>query len=134
MRYFKPALFALLIGTFVGSAVFSLLWLAEQGALGAANFFGQLAAMSLYGLLFAMPIVCLYGIPLYALLDWLRLTSWVTAFLFGSLPGVCWVLWMRGSWVDPILINGISIAMVFHMIMRRLANKPLQSDAPKVRA
>lgn len=130
--YFKAAVFALVVGTFVGSIVVSVVWLAVQRDFSAANFGGSVAAMSLYGLLIAIPVVCVYGIPLYALLNKFKLASWPAAFLFGSLPGALWVFRTNESWVDPVLVNGICIAMAFHAFMRQTASKQLNAR-PRVR-
>lgn len=80
---------------------------------------GATAAISLYGVVVAMPFVFLYGAPIYALLKRFGAANFVTAAVVGALPGAAWVLWTRGSWVDPALWNGTLIGIIFCRLRAR---------------
>ena len=87
--------------------------------LTAGKALGGFLALSIYGTLLAIPVVFLYGVPMYALLKRFGIANAVTALLCGALPGAGWVVWTHSTWVDPMLIDGILIAGVYLTIMRR---------------
>ncbi len=62
----------------------------------------------------AVPFVFLYGMPIHALLKRFGAAHWATAAVVGALPGAAWVLWTRGSWIDPALWNGTLIGIIYY--------------------
>ena len=87
---------------------------------------GGTAAVAIYGFIIALPFVFGYGIPIYALLKRFGLANFGTALIFGSLPGVAWVLWAHSSWIDPVLWNGTLIA-IFYFVLRQWRSHPNSS-------
>lgn len=81
--------------------------------LSVGHVLGAAAAVALYSIIFAAPVVFLYGMPVYALLNRIYAANYLTAALIGALPGTAWVLWTHGSWIDPVLWDGILIAIIF---------------------
>lgn len=110
---------ATLGGTLVGSSLLSLTWLLQENQLSVAQWVGEAAAISLYGFLVAIPVVIIYGMPLYSFAARLGWATWWAALFFGALPGLLWIYWTHGPFADPILYNGTSIAVLFHLLMAR---------------
>lgn len=87
---------------------------------------GGTAAVAIYGFIIALPFVFAYGMPTYALLNRYGVANLGTALLFGLMPGVGWVLWTHGSWIDPVLWNGTLIA-IFYFVLRQWPLHPNSS-------
>lgn len=87
--------------------------------LTAAQAIGSIAALSIYGTLLAIPLVFLYGVPAYAVLNRFGSANAATALICGALPGIGWVMWTHSTWVDPMLIDGVLIACVYLIFKRR---------------
>jgi hypothetical protein len=112
------ALVAAPIGAVLGAIALTVFGLGGHD-LTAAQAIGTVAALSVYGTLVAIPIVIVYGVPLYAALNRFGLANMFAALIFGAAPGVAWVIWTRGSWLDPILIDGTLIAVAYLLFRRR---------------
>ena len=117
--YFLYGTGACLLGTLLGSSLLSLLWLFQQNELSVAQWAGETAAISFYGFIIALPIVAIYGVPLYSLIAKFGWASWWSVLSFGALPGLLWVMWTHSPIADPILFNGICISGLFHRFMAR---------------
>jgi hypothetical protein len=95
---------------------------------------GGTAAVAFYGFVIALPFVYLYGMPIYAALKTFGAANIGTGILVGALPGIAWVLWTHGSWIDPVLWNGTLIA-AFYVCLRRWCGTPsnntVERDGPK---
>ncbi len=113
---------ACLIGSLVSAFLLTL-----SGFTGtvesASDIAGGTLAVGLYGFVIALPIVFLYGMPIYAILSRFSAVNVPTVLLFGALPGIAWVIWSQSSWLDPILWHGTLIA-VFYYLMRQWNAKP----------
>ncbi len=111
------AILATLAGSFLGA-----LLLALAGVAGAPTSIGQVlgtvAAIGIYGVLIGFPVVLLYGAPVFALMRRLGFANNATAVVFGSIPGLIWVAWTHSGWLNPILWNGVLIAL-FYVSLRR---------------
>lgn len=83
----------------------------SSGALSLSSIVVTLAV----GVPIAGVVVILYGIPLYYVL------SNRTALFFGAAPGLLLLAWTHGGLI--VLVNGIVIAVIFHAVMRYLAQK-----------
>jgi len=83
---------------------------------------GDVAALSWYGFVLALPVVLLYGMPLYSLLNRLGFVNPFVAVLSGAFPGVIWVIWTKGTWTDPVLCDGLLIGVIYFSL-RRWHNK-----------
>jgi hypothetical protein len=79
---------------------------------------GGAASVAFYGFLFGLPVVVLYGMPIYAVLRRFGAANQIAAVLFGGLPGVLWVQWTHGSWLDPVLWIGVLTA-VYYVLLRQ---------------
>ena len=105
-------------GSFLGG-----LFLTLAGFSGKPSSIGEILLGTIfvggYGALIALPVVIVYGMPLFAGLSRLHFANFATAAFFGALPGVLWILWTHESWVDPILWNGTLIALIY-VYLRRL--------------
>ena len=111
---------------FVGSLVsaFLLTLSGFSGAIeSASDVAGGTLAVGLYGFVLALPVVLLYGFPVYAILRKLQALNLATVVLFGALPGMLWVVWTKGSWIDPVLWHGTLIAALYYS-MRQWNAKP----------
>ncbi|MBM5573686.1 hypothetical protein [Deefgea sp. CFH1-16] len=71
-------------------------------------------AIALYGYILALPFIFLYGMPIYAGLKHFGCANYYSAIIFGATPGIAWISWTHGSWLDPILWNGILIAFFLY--------------------
>lgn len=111
---------ATVAGSFLGALLLALAGISgESPTLG--QVVGTTAAVGIYGALIALSVVAVYGMPLFAFLRRAGLANPVTAVLFGALPGIAWVLWTHGSWLDPILWNGTLIALFYFLFRRERA-------------
>jgi membrane protein YdbS with pleckstrin-like domain len=117
-RAWAHALIAAPAGAVLGAIVLTI-WGFGGRDLTAAQAAGAVAALGIYGTLLALPAVFLYGVPLYAVLDRLGVANGITALACGALPGVAWVTWTHSPWVDPVLIDGVLIAVVYVLLRRR---------------
>ncbi|WP_143707489.1 hypothetical protein [Uliginosibacterium sp. TH139] len=123
----KPQPHPVLLGiaaALVGSLLSAFL-LTLFGFTGELKTVGQVVGGTLavggYGFILAIPVVLLYGMPLYALLRKINFANPVTALLVGAAPGVAEVLWTHGSWLDAILWHGVLIALFYLALRRRYA-------------
>lgn len=98
---------SLLGGLLLGIVEFS------GGLSGVGDVVGTAMFVGIYGSIIALPVVVAYGMPIFAILHWMGYANRVTAMLFGSLPGIIWVLWSHGSWFDPVLWNGVFISLLY---------------------
>jgi hypothetical protein len=112
------AFFATVAGSFLGAFMLAAAGITGKSA-GWAQVSGATVAIGIYSVLVGFPSVLAYGMPVFALLRRLGFANTTTAIVFGALPGLIWVLWTRGSWLDPILWNGTLIAF-FYVLLRRV--------------
>ena len=88
---------------------------------GIGDIVGGTVGVAFYGFIIALPFILAYGMPTYALLNRYGVANLGMAILFGSMPGLAWVLCTHSSWIDPVLWNGTLIA-IFYFILRRWSN------------
>jgi len=97
-------------------------FLALAGITGASagleQILGTVAAVGIFGVLIGLPVVLLYGMPVFSLMRRLGYANRATAIVFGALPGLLWVVWTRSGWLHPALWNGVLIAL-FYLSLRR---------------
>jgi len=112
-------LIAVIIGTMVGSVISALTVLVSLNS----KAFYYLATDSIwlfsFGCFAAGFTMLIYGIPVYLILYRLNATNWFTAILVGAVPGMLSLILGDNRLSIPILISGISIAMVFYWLMSR---------------
>lgn len=113
---------ACLIGSLVSAFLLTLSGFAGTVE-SASEVAGGTLAVGLYGFVLALPVVFLYGMPIYAILSRFSAVNLATVVFFGALPGTVWVTWSHSSWLDPILWHGTLIA-VFYFLMRQWNAKP----------
>ncbi len=123
----KPQPHPILLGiaaAFLGSLLSAVL-LTLCGFTGEIETLGQVVGGTLavggYGFVLALPVVLIYGMPLYALLRKINCANPITALVVGALPGVAEILWTHGSWLDAILWHGVLIAFFYLALRRRYA-------------
>lgn len=120
LQSFVSGLVAVVLGSLVGAFLLTLF--GYTGPIETAwQLVGGTAAVGLYGSIIAVPVVLLYGMPVYSLLHRVGAANYASAALIGALPGVSWVLWTRGSVLDPVLWNGILIAFFYVALRQRHA-------------
>jgi hypothetical protein len=105
-------------GTLCGSFLLTLAGFAGQ-ITAVMDVLGVTVAISFLGVLIAVPFVFVYGLPVYALLERLRIANCLTAALAGAIPGACLVLWSGSRWVDPALWDGTIIAVFYDRLLAR---------------
>ena len=111
-------LMAAVLGTLCGSFLLTLAGFAGH-ITTVMDVLGVTVAMSFLGVLIAVPFVFVYGLPVYALLERLRIANCLTAALAGAIPGTYWVLWSGSKWVDPALWDGTVIAIFYERLRAR---------------
>lgn len=118
------------VGTFVGRSVSDIgmvfttgfdTWVHNLPALTFSN-----AGMAIFGIIFSLPVVLLYGVPVFFLLKWLRKDSIWMFGLFGALPTTIGtaISWFRQDAPLPFYaysyshgaLTGISVACFFWFI------------------
>lgn len=114
---FKAGLAATGLGSILGAVCLATAGFAGQPTTGGV-FVEAALALSFYGFVFALPVVFLYGLPLFSIFRMLKIANFGTGIFFGALPGIIWVLRVDGEWVNPVLWNGVLIA-IFYVALRR---------------
>ena len=103
---------ATLAGSFLGALMLALVRI-----VGASTGFHEVlmvvAVSGIWGVLVGFPVVLVYGMPVFALMRRLGCANKATAIVFGALPGLILVIWGQGGWLNPILWNGVLIALFY---------------------
>ncbi len=125
-------LVAVIIGTFAGSAISSMVWFDPQAASALYYLASNTVWLFGFGVLVAGFAMLVYGYPAYFLLARLGAANWATAILVGVLPGVLAFFFARDALSLPILLCGLVISVVFFWLMgkRSPVNQSMQSDQP----
>ncbi len=108
---------AALVGSFVSAFLLTLCGF--SGEIDAiSQVIGGTFAVGVSGFVLALPVVFIYGMPLYAFLRKMNCATPVTAVLVGAAPGITDVLWTHSSWLNPILWHGTLIALLYLALRR----------------
>ena len=114
------AILATFLGSFLSAFLLTLFgFTGEIEAIG--QLFGGTIAVGGYGFLFAIPVVFLYGMPLYAILRKVKSANPVSAAFFGAAPGIADVLWTHDTWLNAILWHGTLISVIYWALRQRYA-------------
>ena len=118
-NFASNTLIAVVIGTMVGSVISTLTVFVSLNS----KAFYYLATDTIWlfsiGCFAAGFTMLIYGIPVYLILYRLNKTNWFTAILVGAVPGMLSLILGDNRLSIPILISGVSIAIVFYWLMSR---------------
>lgn len=122
---------ATVIGSLIGAVLLTIAGFGGSVESG-GHFIGSVAAIAFYGFIVALPFVYLYGMPLYAVLRKFDAANLGTGIVVGILPGLMWILWTHGNWIDAVLWIGTLIAIAYVYLRRwhgTPSNRTVQTDA-----
>jgi hypothetical protein len=109
------------IAVSLGSLVGAILSVVPGGRLDSLSIYLTFTGVFfLQGMLFAIPVVLIYGVPLYYFMSKKGWTNFLTSTLFGALPSLVLVLAGDNIWVFA-LYYGIPIAVIYHAVISKLS-------------